>query len=330
MITKRSISLSEKLFAHIETCRPYTVLWCGLISLSGACFAWGMIPPLKIALLSVFAPVCGWIAGLYLADYLDRDLDAIEKSHRPIPSGRISPNEALIFGAIFALSGTVMTLFIHVQNIIFIFIAGLLVYCYARYTKSRGVIGNINRGLLAVVAYYFGVFSYVHSPYHLPSYIILFSLIFFIHDINTNIIGTLRDIQGDKKAGYKTIPVRYGVKKSMVFSIVLLSLWLTLTFLLPIYYQLFSLSFLIVMIIDIIIITLILFSSYQLIEKYSRMLALKIHKYFIIERITLASAILILIINPLIAVFIYFISLFLTALFQWLLRNQYEFNKWVL
>ncbi|GAA1469726.1 UbiA family prenyltransferase [Nocardiopsis exhalans] len=41
------------------------------------------------------ASVCLYWAGMALNDYADRDLDAVERPERPIPSGSVSPGEAL-------------------------------------------------------------------------------------------------------------------------------------------------------------------------------------------------------------------------------------------
>jgi hypothetical protein len=41
------------------------------------------------------ASVCLYWAGMALNDYADRDLDALERPERPIPSGRITPETAL-------------------------------------------------------------------------------------------------------------------------------------------------------------------------------------------------------------------------------------------
>jgi len=76
--------LKDKIFAHIEASRPYTVIWCGLVSLAGACIAFKEFPPLTIAVLVTFIPMMGWTAGLYLTDFFDRKLDLIQKPHRPI------------------------------------------------------------------------------------------------------------------------------------------------------------------------------------------------------------------------------------------------------
>ncbi|WP_329539706.1 SCO3242 family prenyltransferase [Streptomyces sp. NBC_01358] len=45
--------------------------------------------------LAVGASLCLYEAGMALNDWADRDEDAVDRPHRPIPSGRISPRAAL-------------------------------------------------------------------------------------------------------------------------------------------------------------------------------------------------------------------------------------------
>ena len=330
MIKNKEISLKTRLIAHIETWRPYTVIWCGLLSFCGAVLTFKGFPPLYLSFYSLFTPIFGWIAGLYLADYLDRSLDKIQKEHRPIPSGRIKPTEALITGGLFVLIGTVLTIFIRFENLLFIPLSGILVFTYAKYTKSKGFLGNINRGLLALSSFYFGVFTITFYPGQIPGYIWLFSLIFLFHDMNTNIVGTLRDVEGDKKAKYQTIPVKYGIKKAVLLSSFLTIFWFSLTVILSIFYISSAQYFYLMLTIDAVILCFIINKSKQVYQSFSRMKSLDMHKLFVLERITLASAFLFIFISPTIALIIYLTCLAVTALFQQILRNQYEFNKWTL
>ena len=43
----------------------------------------------------VAASSCLYLAGMALNDYADREVDAVERPGRPIPSGRVSPAFAL-------------------------------------------------------------------------------------------------------------------------------------------------------------------------------------------------------------------------------------------
>jgi geranylgeranylglycerol-phosphate geranylgeranyltransferase len=316
----------QKLFAHFETMRPYTLLWCGLVSLTGACLAYGDLPPMRITLLVFFIPILGWIAGLYLADYYDRTLDAIQKPHRPIPSGRIFPKEILIVGACYAILGGILTFLLPLTNIVLVFIASLLVLCYAKYTKAKGLLGNFNRGAMTVITYLFGVFS-VSTVTTIPASLWMLSLVFFFHDTNSNIIGAIRDVKGDRTGGYTTTPVKYGIQRTLSISVILSVLYLLLTAGILTIFPLivYPLSFLVLFTLGIIILCvmyLILFTSmHSLTQKKS----LHAHELFVAERIIFSSAFIVGIVSSFILSFSLCISsLVLTLFSQHLLRERYE------
>ncbi|MEV7057935.1 SCO3242 family prenyltransferase [Streptomyces microflavus] len=58
--------------------------------------------------LAIGASLCLYEAGMALNDWADREEDAVDRPHRPIPSGRISPSAAL--GAAGALTATGLAL----------------------------------------------------------------------------------------------------------------------------------------------------------------------------------------------------------------------------
>jgi 4-hydroxybenzoate polyprenyltransferase/geranylgeranylglycerol-phosphate geranylgeranyltransferase len=318
-------SIKDKFFAHIETWRLYTVIWCGLVSLTGSCIAYGGLPPLIIAVLSLIIPMMGWIAGLYLSDFLDRKLDSIQKPHRPIPSGRIKPDEALVVGAVFAASGFILSFLLSINNIILVFVVAALVFTYARLSKSRGIAGNLNRGIVTVAAYFFGVFSINQTLELIPIYVWFLSIVFLLHDTNSNLVGAIRDLEGDKKGGYETIPVKYGIKNSIIISLLLTITWFSITIFLPFYYNFVKIEFYFIMVIDFLILISLYFYLFKSMGRYSREKGLKFHEFFVIERITLASAFLFGLINIYIAALIFLLAILITGISQYLLRKRYEF-----
>jgi 4-hydroxybenzoate polyprenyltransferase len=52
-------------------------------------------PPTSRTLLAIASSFCLYEAGMALNDWADRDIDAVERPHRPLPSGRIRPAAAL-------------------------------------------------------------------------------------------------------------------------------------------------------------------------------------------------------------------------------------------
>jgi len=319
--------IRDKIFAHLETWRLYTVIWSGLVSLAGACIAYGELPPIRIAALALFIPMMGWTAGLYVSDFLDRKLDAIQKPHRPIPSGRIRPYEALVVGAIFAFTGFILSFFLTLYNILLVFVVAFLVFAYAKISKSRGISGNINRGLVTVAAYFFGVFS-ADKPITL--YIWLLSLVFLIHDTNSNLVGATRDMEGDKKGGYITIPVKYGVKKSLIIAFVLTVTYYSLIIILLFFYNFitYPYRFYAMFLLAICIICTMYITMFKSIRKIDRKKALQAHEFFVAERITLASAFIFGMVGSLYnSTLIYVIAITITLGTQYLIRKRYEFKE---
>jgi 4-hydroxybenzoate polyprenyltransferase/geranylgeranylglycerol-phosphate geranylgeranyltransferase len=277
-------------------------------------------------LLVFFIPILGWIAGLYLADYFDRLLDAIQKPHRPIPSGRISPTEALGVGASYAVIGLGLTFLLPPVNILLVFLAGILVLCYAKFTKAKGLLGNFNRGAMTVATYLFGVFS-LNSSSSIPLSLWLLSLVFFFHDTNSNIIGAIRDVHGDRTGGYTTTPVRYGIRRTLLISVSLSVLYLLLTMGIILIFPLiaYPVYFLGVVFLGILILCVMYFILFSSAHTLTRRQSLHAHELFVAERILFASAFIVGIASSTLLSFtIFIVSLIVTVLSQHLLRERYE------
>jgi hypothetical protein len=73
-------------------------------SLLGAAASGARRPPLRTLGL-VGASSCLYLGGMALNDWADRDVDAVERPQRPIPSGRVSPRFALGLGAALTAAG---------------------------------------------------------------------------------------------------------------------------------------------------------------------------------------------------------------------------------
>lgn len=318
------MTVASRLFAHVETLRPYTLFWCGLVSLAGAVLASRTLP--SQWLLIFFVPILGWIAGLYLADYSDRNLDRVQKPHRPIPSGRITPREALSVGTVFAVLGLILTFLLSLANVLLTFLAAALVYLYARYTKPRGLWGNLTRGALTMTTFFFGVAA-VHPLTSLSLPLLGFAFVFFIHDTNSNIIGALRDVTGDRSAGCQTTPVRYGMRAALFISLLLSLLYLSLTVSLALtaYPIPFLMLFFLVLAAGIILLGFMYFLLFQSITSPSQLRMLHAHELFVAERILFASAFILGVLNlTFFTLALMLGSLILTLFFQHLLRRRYE------
>lgn len=201
-------------FAHIETWRPYTSCYVGLVGLTGAVLATPHPSPGGlIAAWSV--PTIGWIAGLYGGDYFDRRLDAAAKPHRPIPSGRMQEGTALAMFCGLALLGGAVALARNPRTALLVAAALVCGVAYSTVFKGRGLSGNIVRGIITGFVVAFGSMMVVDVP---DISVILVAIVFVMHDAGSNLVGALRDIDGDRAAGYRTFPVTAGMTRAKIFS----------------------------------------------------------------------------------------------------------------
>lgn len=195
------------LFAHLETWRPYTAAYVGLAGLAGAGLTDGDAEGWRYA-VAWGVPTLAWIGGLYGGDYFDRDLDRIAKPHRPIPSGRISPRTAWVALWVCVFTGAVLAAVANPRTALVAAAALACGIAYSKAFKAYGIAGNLVRGAMMAGTVVFGAMTV--QPWPGPE-VLLPALGLWAHDVATNLIGTIRDVEGDRAGGYRTVPVRRGV-----------------------------------------------------------------------------------------------------------------------
>lgn len=76
-------------------------------TLLGAAASGGPVTPVGVAGRAA-ASSCLYLGGMALNDYADREVDALERPHRPIPSGRVDPAVALRIAQALTAGGVVI------------------------------------------------------------------------------------------------------------------------------------------------------------------------------------------------------------------------------
>ena len=204
------------LTAHWQTWRPYTTCYPALLGMAGALVAGGRTP--EGLVVAALAPTLGWLAGHYLGDYFDRHLDAIAKPQRPIPSGRLSPVAALVCGVGCAVASLVATTVVNWRTVPVVGLAMGGIVAYSTLFKRMGLAGNLNRGALSALALAIGAMTAAPWP---PWALLPAAVGFLLHDTASNLIGTVRDVEGDRAGGYRSVPVRHGVAVAVRLAAVL-------------------------------------------------------------------------------------------------------------
>ena len=316
--------LITKLVAHIEMMRPYTLFYSGMLGFASALFiSEGTAAPWRL-ILAFLVPTLGWLAGLYAGDYFDRDLDAISKPQRPVPSGRVSPREAFGFMVGYISVGYVLALILSPWALLVAVLTTVFGIAYSKTFKRHAILGNLDRGLLACFTITFAAAA-TRSLEAGALVLVLFG-VFFFHDSSSNLIGAIRDLEGDREAGYGTVPAVYGIKRSVQISGFLTLSWMV--FATPLFLHYYEHWVAATLFATSLALTAVIYSillGYG--ENLTRKQALGAHKVMVIERLILSGAVA-AIFGPVLTVLVLTLgTIVLTLTAQMVLRNRYEFSS---
>ncbi len=201
--------------AFLELLKPITwfpPMWafgCGIVS-SGAALAerW----PFALAGALLAGPlVCG--TSQVVNDWFDRDVDAINEPHRPIPSGRAPGQTALYFAVIWTAVSIVVASFMGPWVTIAAILGLALAWAYSAppfRLKQNGWWGNAAVGLCYEGLPWFTAVAAVTAT--LPSWHVL--VLALLYSIGAHGIMTLNDfkaVEGDRIMGVRSLPVQLGI-----------------------------------------------------------------------------------------------------------------------
>ncbi len=160
-------------------------------------------------------------AGLMIHnDVTDLKSDAVNRPRKPLPSGLINTKIAYATGTILMFLSIFIALIINIKDegsinyecgFLTLVIVVIGIY-YNHYGKYHGIFGNI------AVALGVGAIPYWGSLGVFPSYMFLMApltVAIFIQEIGREIMVNAGDYNGDRKAGFRTLAVKIGRKRSM-------------------------------------------------------------------------------------------------------------------
>lgn len=157
---------------------------------------------LILAMLSVALIAAG---GNVFNDYCDRDLDRIQKPHRPIPAGLMTPRLALIWAAICFVLGIILSTIIGLSAFLVALGATLMLLLYSWRWKRMPLIGNLAVAFIAGLAFIYGGIAVKAVGAACWA-----AWLAFLFHLGREIVKDLEDHLGDSLARANTLVVRYG------------------------------------------------------------------------------------------------------------------------
>lgn len=165
--------------------------------------------------------ICG--GGNAINDYFDYEIDKINMPKRPLPSGRISRKSALYLFWTMSAAGLALSYvvgFSFFSIALFNFIVSSL---YAWKLKRLAIKG--------IFVAYLGSSAFIAAPFIsgfptnlFGSALLILILISFFGTLSRQLLMDIRDMEGDKKAGAKTLPLIFGRKATRIIASVILLL----------------------------------------------------------------------------------------------------------
>jgi len=221
--------------AFLKLMRPGNCLLAGLAALIGLLTAsglkpltGGLEPQAALGIFIIVFLITG--AGNAVNDYFDREIDAINRPERPIPSGRVKPMAALRWSlALFAVGCTLAWRLNWICFAIAI-VNSVLLYFYARNLKATPLAGNLTVAYLTGSTFIFGGATLGLDG---AKAMVFPAILSGMVTVSREIEKAVEDMEGDLKGGARTLPIMVGAKPSSYLAAALTLAALPLSFLIP-------------------------------------------------------------------------------------------------
>ena len=269
-----------KAVGYLRLMRPVNCLMMGFAVIVGAVISKQSFEDILFSNL-----VYGFITGFTLAaasmiinDFCDKDIDAINEPSRPIPSGLIKPEEALVFASVLTAIGFVAAFLTNTANALVTslcfmtaIISWMVSVAYATVGKRTGLLGNFLVSACVAIPFIYGSLAVTNT---IELNVLIFASMAFLSNTGREITKGIVDAQGDRIRNVQTLAVRYG-KKTAASAATLFYLFAVLLSPLPWFLNRVSIWFLpLVAITDFGLVA----SSVSLLRNYSRENARKVKR----------------------------------------------------
>lgn len=162
-------------------------------------------------------------SSMAINDYYDIEIDKINRPKRPIPSGKLTLNQAKYIYIITVLLAIFISLFHSMfLDSKFLIVIIVMFFCfigwfYASIGKKSGFPGNILVSFSLPIGFIYGA---ILTTSFIPIYIYFFALNCFFGLLAREIIKGCEDTEGDKNEGVKTLAIKFGIRKATYISLV--------------------------------------------------------------------------------------------------------------
>ncbi|WP_321506961.1 geranylgeranylglycerol-phosphate geranylgeranyltransferase [uncultured Methanoregula sp.] len=194
---------------YFKITRPANAFVAGLAAVIAYLIATGTVTPASLLLVVVVALITA--AGNVINDYFDAEIDAVNRSDRPIPSGQVPRTAALWYSLLLFLAGIAVSLLTTPLCIGIAVINSILLIAYAARLKATPLFGNVAVAYLSGSMFLFGgAFAGVTGLVHMVPVALMTFLAMMVREL----LKDAEDVDGDAACGASTLPIRIGIRRT--------------------------------------------------------------------------------------------------------------------
>jgi len=200
-----------KLTGFVRLIRPLNCIMMGFAVIVGASLvsALNLTTNLLLGFVTSFSFTA---ASMAINDYYDRQIDAINEPNRPIPSGAVSPNQAIVFSVILIAVGFTAAFSTNLPSFLVAAVALVVSVAYITKGKKTGLFGNFLVSTSVVIPFIYGGLAVGN----LELSTLLFVAIVFLSNTAREITKGIVDVEGDHSHNIKTVAVAYGARSAAI------------------------------------------------------------------------------------------------------------------
>jgi 4-hydroxybenzoate polyprenyltransferase len=204
------------LYYHIKLLRPLNVFTSGLAMLIASAIL-GTLQEIDTVILVMAVVMCYAGGANALNDVVDFEIDKINRPMRPLPSGNVKKQTALILSILLFGTGTLLCLELsETAKVIGIVIAMPLMVLYSKYLKGIPLLGNITIAFVLGLSFLFCGAAFENmSPMWIPM-VLAFGL-----TLVRELVKDIADLKGDESVGLRTFPISAGIDKAIQLTVFL-------------------------------------------------------------------------------------------------------------
>ena len=191
---------------------PYTA---GICVILGELLALGEIPAFRDLILGFSSVFLISASSLILNDYFDLESDRINAPERPLPAGLVSEHDVILLFLGVTIAGLIASALLSFISLLVGLLAWTVGFLYNWRFKKSGLPGNLMVSFSVGTTFIFGGIA-IGKP--LEAVVWFFGILAALINLGEEIAADAMDVEGDRKAGSRSLPVLFGQETALRFS----------------------------------------------------------------------------------------------------------------